>query len=84
MYTFSLDAAFTEATSGAKAFHLAKMKKAGFTIPDGFVVSSQAFGEFYLTNTPVSEQLKEEISIAFIGRSSVPRHSAGAPGGLQS
>lgn len=64
MYTFSLDAAFTEATSGAKAFHLAKMKKAGFTIPDGFVVSSQAFGEFYLTNTPVSEQLKEEISIA--------------------
>lgn len=64
MYTFSLDSVFTEEVSGAKAFHLAKMKRAGFTIPSGFVLTTKAFDNFYLTKTPIDEQLKADIEAA--------------------
>lgn len=48
MYTISLNQPVDANTYGAKGAHLAKMKRAGFPVPNGFVVSSDAFTAFFM------------------------------------
>ncbi len=64
MYTASLNTVLTENRVGAKAFHLSLMKRAGFPIPDGFVIGNNAFEEFFKKEVPLNEILKSEISSA--------------------
>lgn len=61
MNIFSLDTVFDEQLCGAKGFHLSKMKRAGFPIPAGFVLSKQLFEEFFRKNIPLSKEVIEEI-----------------------
>lgn len=62
MYISSLNTLLIESNSGAKAFHLSKMKRANFPIPDGFVLHLNAFDDFFKTNTTISNTLKNELS----------------------
>jgi pyruvate,water dikinase len=64
MYTFSLDSAFPLSISGAKAFHLSKMKSAGYPIPAGFVITTKAFDDFYKNKCSLTAEMKEELMFA--------------------
>ena len=64
MYTFSLDSAFPSSISGAKAFHLSKMKSAGYPIPAGFVITTKAFDDFYKNKCSLTAEMKEELMFA--------------------
>ncbi len=61
MYTSHLNTLLSEKDSGAKAFHLSKMKRAGFSVPDGFVIHTNAFSEFYSVNEPFNSIFLKEI-----------------------
>ncbi len=62
MYISSLNTLLIESNSGAKAFHLSKMKRANFPIPDGFVIHLNAFEDFFKTNTAINNTLLHELS----------------------
>ncbi len=40
---------------GAKGYHLSKMKKQGFPIPDGFGISTKAFSKYFIDKNDISE-----------------------------
>ncbi len=70
-YITVLDQPLEERSSGAKAFHLSKMKRKGFPIPDGFVISSHCFKDFYLSpnELPSAVRLEVEQELQRIGAS---------------
>ena len=64
MYIESLDKVLKESHSGAKAFHLSKMKRAGFLVPTGFVIKVSAFEHFFLNNNNLDDAFKTELNEA--------------------
>jgi pyruvate,water dikinase len=44
---------------GAKAAHLSKMKRAGFPVPDGFVISAAAFFSFFIGKSDMTDLITE-------------------------
>ena len=44
---------------GAKAAHLSKMKRAGFPVPDGFVISAAAFVSFFIEKSDMAGLIAE-------------------------
>ena len=49
---------------GAKAAHLSKMKRAGFPVPDGFVISAAAFVSFFIEKSDMTgliAEIKSEV-----------------------
>ncbi|WP_340203020.1 PEP/pyruvate-binding domain-containing protein [Ascidiimonas sp. W6] len=61
MYLCSLDHHITENLAGAKGYHLSLMKAAGFPVPEGFIVKSNAFTHFYLAQKEPDATFKEEL-----------------------
>ena len=55
MHIQSLDSILKESQSGAKAFHLSKMKRAGLPVPAGFVINVSAFDYFFLNNVNMNK-----------------------------
>jgi pyruvate,water dikinase len=64
MYIESLDSILKESKSGAKAFHLSKMKRVGLPVPAGFVINVSAFEYFFLNNVNLDEAFKSSLSEA--------------------
>ena len=64
MHIESLDNVLKESQSGAKAFHLSKMKRAGFNVPDGFVINASAFEYFFVKNNNLDDAFKTELNEA--------------------
>lgn len=64
MYIESLDCILKESQSGAKAFHLSKMKRAGLPVPAGFVINASAFEDFFLNNVNVDAAFMRSLSDA--------------------
>ncbi len=64
MYIESLDSVLKESQSGAKAFHLSKMKRAGFLVPAGFVINANAFEYFFLKNNNLDHAFKIALNDA--------------------
>ena len=64
MYIESLDKVLKESHSGAKAFHLSKMKRAGFLVPTGFVIKVSAFEHFFIKNNNLDDAFKTELNEA--------------------
>lgn len=64
MYIESLDSVLKESQSGTKAFHLSKMKRAGFPVPAGFVINASAFNYFFLKNKNLDEDFKSSLTKA--------------------
>ena len=42
-----------------KAAHLSKMKRAGFPVPDGFVISAAAFFSFFIEKSDMTDLITE-------------------------
>lgn len=63
MYILNLNATISENLSGAKAYHLSKMKRAGYPVPEGFVISANAFKDFSKTKTSLSNEFIENLRI---------------------
>jgi rifampicin phosphotransferase len=64
MYTCLLDGNLTESTAGAKAFQLGSLKQAKYPVPDGFVITSNAFDEFFKNNNVITEEFLTELKAA--------------------
>jgi len=64
MYIESLNTILKEDRCGAKAFHLAKMTRAGFLVPSGFVINNNAFHDFFLQKKEVNDAFKVELNKA--------------------
>src|SRR5205823_12113025 len=80
MFTISLDNLIDADLYGAKAEHLSKMKRAGFPIPPGFVVSAAAFSLFFLEGSdmdPLITEIKSEIDRVGAGKYMVRSSAVG-------
>ena len=64
MYIESLYSVLKESQSGEKAFHLSKMKRAGFPVPAGFVINASAFENFFLNNVNLDEAFIRSLAEA--------------------
>ena len=62
MYIHNLDLSILENISGAKAYHLSKMKRAGYPVPEGFVISANAFEDFSDGKTSLSNDFIAHLS----------------------
>lgn len=62
MYLISLDQHISENSVGAKGYHLSVMKAAGFPVPEGFVIMSNAFNDFYLAEKEPDSTFKKELN----------------------
>ncbi|HEY3474618.1 MAG TPA: PEP/pyruvate-binding domain-containing protein, partial [Anaerolineales bacterium] len=51
---------------GAKAANLGELAQAGFPVPDGFVITTQAFDDFLKLNEPEETQTPDEVAKAAI------------------
>jgi phosphohistidine swiveling domain-containing protein len=61
MYFVSLNQYSSEKIAGAKGYHLGVMKAAGFPVPEGFIVKSNAFSEFFLAQKEPGQAFKEAL-----------------------
>ncbi len=64
MFITPLDNLLDANLYGAKAAHLSKMKRAGFPVPDGFVISAAAFVSFFIEKSDMSgliAEIKSEV-----------------------
>jgi phosphohistidine swiveling domain-containing protein len=59
MYIAPLDNLIDVDLYGAKAAHLSKMKRAGFSVPDGFVISAAAFFSFFIAKADITDLITE-------------------------
>ena len=59
MYISPLDNLIDVNLYGAKAAHLSKMKRAGFPVPDGFVISAAAFFSFFIEKNDMTALVAE-------------------------
>jgi pyruvate,water dikinase len=59
MFTTPLDNLIDADLYGAKAAHLSKMKRAGFPVPDGFVISAAAFASFFVDRSDMADLVAE-------------------------
>jgi pyruvate,water dikinase len=59
MFTTPLDNLIDADLYGAKAAHLSKMKRAGFPVPDGFVISAPAFFSFFIEKSDMTGLITE-------------------------
>lgn len=59
MFTTPLDNLIDADLYGAKAAHLSKMKRAGFPVPDGFVVSAAAFTSCFIERSDMTGLIAE-------------------------
>lgn len=64
MYIQSLDSILKENLSGAKAFHLSKMKRAGLPVPAGFVINAAAFEDFFLNKNELDDGFQSDLKNA--------------------
>jgi phosphohistidine swiveling domain-containing protein len=64
MHIQSLDSILKESQSGAKAFHLSKMKRVGLPVPAGFVINLSAFDYFFLNNVNLDEAFISSLTEA--------------------
>lgn len=71
MFTTPLDDLIDADRYGAKAAHLSRMKRAGFPVPDGFVVSAAAFSLFFVEGSdmaPLVTEIRSEIDSVGAGK----------------
>ena len=61
MYILNLNTTILENISGAKAFHLSKMMRSGYPVPEGFVILAQTFEEFAKSETDLSADFLNEL-----------------------
>ena len=61
MYILNLNNTLSENLAGAKAFHLSKMMKSGYQVPNGFVILSNAFDHFSTNKTDLSPEFLNEL-----------------------
>lgn len=61
MYILNLNNTLSENRAGAKAFHLSKMMKSGYPVPEGFVILSNAFDHFAENKTELSPDFLNEL-----------------------
>lgn len=64
MFITPLDNLLDANLYGAKAAHLSKMKRAGFPVPDGFVISAAAFVSFFIEKADTAgliAEIKSEV-----------------------
>ena len=61
MYITSLNQQTTEKIAGAKGFHLGVMKAAGFPVPEGFIITSNAFSNFFLEQKKPDHNFLKEL-----------------------
>lgn len=61
MDVLNLNDELSESFSGAKAFHLSKMKREGFPVPEGFVILSTAFEKYKDIENDFPEEFIYEI-----------------------
>ncbi|AOW10365.1 PEP/pyruvate-binding domain-containing protein [Flavobacterium gilvum] len=61
MYILNLNHKISENLSGAKAFHLSKMMRAGYPVPKGFVILANAFKDFSGDKTTLSPEFKDKL-----------------------
>jgi phosphohistidine swiveling domain-containing protein len=64
MFITPLDNLLDANLYGAKAAHLSKMKRAGFPVPDGFVISAAAFVSFFIEKSDMTgliAEIKSEV-----------------------
>ncbi|XLS28380.1 PEP/pyruvate-binding domain-containing protein [Flavobacteriaceae bacterium M23B6Z8] len=61
MYLISLDQHISENLVGAKGYHLGIMRAAGFPVPEGFVVKSNAFEDFHLAEKTPDQGFRQEL-----------------------
>lgn len=59
MYTCSLNKYLDPAIYGAKGCHLSEMRSAGFPVPNGFAISSDAFIKFHRNSADIDELTKQ-------------------------
>ena len=59
MFITPLDNLVNANLYGAKAAHLSKMKRAGFPVPDGFVISAAAFVSFFIEKSDMAGLIAE-------------------------
>jgi len=59
MFITPLDNLIDANLYGAKAAHLSKMKRAGFPVPDGFVISAAAFVSFFIEQSDMTGLIAE-------------------------
>jgi rifampicin phosphotransferase len=64
MYTCLLEGNLIESTAGAKAFQLGRLKRAKYPVPDGFVITSNAFEEFFKNSNRINEAFQTELKAA--------------------
>lgn len=64
MHIQNLDSILKESLSGAKAFHLSKMKRAGMPVPDGLVINVSAFDYFFLNKVNLDEAFIKSLTEA--------------------
>jgi len=64
MYILNLNTSILENLAGAKAFHLSKMMRSGYPVPEGFVVLTKTFEEFAKSKTDLSVGFLNELETA--------------------
>ena len=61
MYILNLNNTLSENSAGAKAYHLSKMMKLDYPVPEGFVILSNAFDHFAENKTELSPDFLNEL-----------------------
>ncbi len=61
MYILNLNHTLSENCAGAKAYHLSKMMKSGYPVPEGFVILSNAFDHFSKNKMELTSDFLNEL-----------------------
>ncbi|MDH5399406.1 MAG: hypothetical protein OEX02_14745, partial [Cyclobacteriaceae bacterium] len=64
MTLYSLNDHFPTNQCGSKASNLASLLRAGYNVPNGFVIPNEIYKSYFLTGKPIDNSLKSHIASA--------------------